>query len=438
MPPGGVRMVRDEPEAVDSVLRRLAVFMQRFSPVVAVDADDAMLLDITGCARVFGGEQRLMDRAARALRGLGLATRAAIAPTFACAGAVARFGEARSGETINIVPEGGQREAIAPLPIRALGVEESAARALSEVGIELVGQLMSLPRSSLPSRFGSELLWRLDCALGEAMETIEPVRAEPPPSVERLFDGMTTRADAIEAATRSLLDLLTRDMRSRGIGARRMELTLLRPGATPMTLAASFGRPSRDPSHLWTILRPGLERANLGFGVEGVRIVAVRTGRLGHEQLGEQSGVDADPKGVSELVDALAARLGRRAVLRVVAAESHLPERTARLIPADAASSAPSRASIADACRPTQLFERPEPASVVSLTPDGPVMHVAWRGGSSRVTACVGPERISPAWWDSRPGLTRDYFRVRDGAGRWIWLCRAVESGRWFVHGVWA
>ncbi|MCC5786494.1 MAG: DNA polymerase Y family protein [Phycisphaerales bacterium] len=430
----GVRTIPDDPEALAGVLLRLAVFMQRFSPVVAIDSRDGLLLDITGCARLFGGEDRILARAGRALRRLGLASRIAIAPTFACAQGVARY--ARSA---GIVAEGGQRDALAPLPIAALGVDEQIAAGLGEVGVDRIGQLMALPRSSLPARFGEELLWRLDCAMGDAIETIEPVRSEPSPEAEMIFDGPTTRTDAIAAAVRTLLDRLAGAMRARGLGARRLRLTLLRVGVSPFQIEASFGRPSRDPVHLWSILGPSLERAHLGHGVEGVRIVAERFGRLGHEQAGESHAIGEDPKAVAELVDTLCARLGRHGVLRILPAESHLPERAARLAPAADAPPRGPVAAMADALRPTLLLDRPEPAAVVSLTPDGPVMHVSWRGGSARVTACSGPERISPVWWDAKARAeTRDYFRVRDGSGRWLWLCRAVESGRWFVHGVWA
>jgi hypothetical protein len=35
-------------------------------------------------------------------------------------------------------------------------------------------------------------------------------------------------------------------------------------------------------------------------------------------------------------------------------------------------------------------------------------------------------------------GETRDYFKVQDEQGRWLWIYRVLEQGCWFVHGLWA
>ena len=48
---------------------------------------------------------------------------------------------------------------------------------LRELGIETVGQLVALPREGLASRFGDELLMRLDQLTGAGREVIEPRRA---------------------------------------------------------------------------------------------------------------------------------------------------------------------------------------------------------------------------------------------------------------------
>jgi hypothetical protein len=31
----------------------------------------------------------------------------------------------------------------------------------------------------------------------------------------------------------------------------------------------------------------------------------------------------------------------------------------------------------------------------------------------------------------------RDYYRVQDEAGLWLWVFRRLDTGRWFVHGLW-
>jgi protein ImuB len=61
-----------DPAADAGLLERLAAHMQRFTPMVATDPPDGLILDITGCAHLFGGEAVL---AAQAVADAGLTTR---------------------------------------------------------------------------------------------------------------------------------------------------------------------------------------------------------------------------------------------------------------------------------------------------------------------------------------------------------------------------
>ncbi len=96
--------------------------------------------------------------------------------------------------------------------------------------------------------------------------------------------------------------------------------------------------------------------------------------------------------------------------------------------------------------RPTALFERPEPIEVIALTSDGPPSWLKWRGAEHSIVASAGPERIGGEWWRGRSRseclTVRDYFKVQDEGGRWLWVYRVSvsegECSRWFVHGVWA
>lgn len=433
-------------------LVRLAVWAQRFAPVVAVDTasdePDGLLLDVSGCAHLFGGERGLVERVVDGLARLGFVARAAIAPTFGCAWGVARFGEAMCA----VVEVGGAASAMSGLPLEALRIDAAAAGQLREVGIERVGQVLDMPRSALPARFGDQVLLRLDQALGQAMEAIAPVRPTPPPAVERVFDGPTDRFEAVECALRGLLGVVCARLGVRECGARRVEIELVRSHLEPERFEIVLGRPSRDVKKLWTLARPKLEKANLGFGgfgVEAVRVRASAVGRLRHEQAEHvATGAGVREREVrragEELVDTLVNRLGVERVRRACLRESHVPERAwawTGVGDEDAVA-----AGVTEADRPTVLLEQPEPAEVIALTPDGPVHRVRWRGVEHGVSACVGPERIGGEWWrvdaawgEARSDADREYYAVcLDETGVWVWLVRRAGGARWFVHGVWS
>jgi protein ImuB len=299
-------------------------------------------------------------------------------------------------------------------------------------------------------------------AMGRALETIEPVRPIAPIAARRNFEGPTTHQESILLAVQEQLGALCEHLRSRGLGVRLLRTRLERvgprddPRAQPVDTATNLARPSRDPKHLWSLLRPRLETVDMSFGVEAVELTALRTGRLRHAQTvadfeggGGAGGGGArtvDETGIetarAELIDALSARLGEASVLKVKARESHIPERAFALMPASSPGALSSAgAGITGADRPTRLFETPEPVDAISLVPDGPVLSVRWRGVTHQVISSVGPERIGPEWWVVGDRETRDYVKAQLEDGRWVWLFRrfgSAGSQGWFVHGVWA
>ncbi len=414
---------------------------RRWSPLVEVDAPDGLLADITGCAHLFAGERGLMEDIAHRVRGLGLTPRAAIASTAGAAWAVARFGEDRS-----IIAQGREREALADLPTAALRIDADAIHALAEVGIERIGHLFAVPRASLPARYGPDLLLRLDQALGIATEMVgrTPQGLRVRASLE--LPGGTTQVESIEAALRLLLDDVASTLERHESGLRILAAAFERLGERsdePERIILRVSRPTRDARHLWSLLRPKLERLNMGFGVERVTLDALGLCRLSHEQraLGDRP---ADPQrhpsvwgtedDSARVLDTLASRLGRASVLSARLVESHRPERAFRLVPFDERPQRGDAPASPAGPRPSRLIDPPSPAETIALTPDGPVMRVRWRGSEHRILRTIGPERIGPEWWHRREA-PRDYFRVQDDRGRWLWMFH--EGSAWFVHGEW-
>jgi protein ImuB len=472
-------------------MRRLAEWAAtRYAPIVSPDpcsldglapdhpdfCPDGLVMDISGCERLFKGEDRLGSHVAASLRRLGFECRIGIAPTIGAAWAVARFGMSDVGCGMSdvgtsIIPSPAAiRSALAALPIAGLRITREAEEALLELGVERIDQLLALPRAALPSRFGSLLVLRIDHALGQAMETIEPVRPTPPLRVERRFDGPATQQEAIERCTQDLLEELGRELLRRENGVRTLEARFERVGRTARgteidAQRLTLSRPTRSPRHLWSLLRPRVEKLHLGFGIEGIALVTIRTGRLRHRQMeqGEHRHRSAasQRRDIAELIDTLVNRLGSDRVLRSEPAQSHIPERSWRMAPAGEDSRERPRpcevdpSSAVRRSRPSVLFDRPEPAEALALS-DRPPWIFRWRDQHLTITAGIGPQRLAGEWWKQRPGRPeeweRDYFRVRDQHGRWLWIFREVHAPspltgaessrtpppRWFVHGLWA
>ncbi len=513
--PEGALVRIHQPERELAALRCLSRWALRFSPVVAVDAPDGLLIDIAGCERLFGGAGRLVDRMAEAAGALGFRARVAAAPSFACARAAARFGTSER----TVVRREDLRTVLAAMPVAAIGLPEAVVEGLGQVGIERIGHLLDLPRPALAARYGRGLLLRLDQAMARAPETIDPVRPSAPLLTERIFDGPVSRLEAIELSVRSMMEELTDLLAQRECGARQIVLRVGRADAEPLTLSINLSRPSRDAKHLHALLLPGVESMNLGFGVERLALSAPRLGRMPHRdgawawaEDGAAAGLAPMNRAFGELLDSLGNRLGADRVVRLEPADSHLPEKkgSGSLFRGREAS-APARASSREKSsrslssdRPSLLLERPEPITVIAMTPEGPPSWFRWRGMEERIVTSAGPERIAGEWWEGEAGTgtqrrrsagkraesyarayerfilggatalppspagrrrlrygsgtavscrtagpaspgkqwhpvpTRDYFKVQDESGRWLWIYRLLESGRWFIHGLWA
>ena len=115
--------VAADPDGDRALLQRLAKWAQRWSPLVEVDGEDALRLDVTGVAHLFGGEQALRQDVITRFAVMGLTARVAIAPTAAAAWALGRFG-------------GDELE---PLPVSALRLEPDTVRTLERLGLKTVG-----------------------------------------------------------------------------------------------------------------------------------------------------------------------------------------------------------------------------------------------------------------------------------------------------------
>ena len=455
---------RADPAADRRGLERLALWCNRFTPWCAVDGggdddnggDGGLLLDITGCAHLFGGEAALMGEVAARLTGLGIENRLGLADTPGAAWALARFGPAENGRLESCIAAHGEaRTAIATLPIEALRLAAEDAHLLRRLGLTTVGAVENLPRASLARRFpcrerGSAVLARLDRALGRQAEPLVPM-VPPPACLERLAlpEPLLDRA-GLDAMLARLMPGLTASLERDGLGARRLALWCYRVDGGVAQRTVATARATRDGDHLLRLFREALETIDPGFGIDCAALHAERVEPLAPAQLSLTG--DGRRRGdLDLLVDRLLARLGAGAVCRLEPVARHRPEKAERAV-APGRDPAPWREAPATpqrSPRPFRLFDRPEPVDVMAEVPDGPPLLFTWRRVRRRVARAAGPERIEPEWWAGAGGrdeTVRDYYRIEDADGRRYWLYRAGLYGdagtgtggppRWYVHGL--
>jgi protein ImuB len=442
----------DENATADAeLLESVAGWAERYTPLVAIDEPHGLMLDITGAAHLFGGEALLLADLAFRITAQGFALGAAIADTPGAASAAARF---TSG---GVVPEGGAASLLVSLPLAALRLDVETVSALDRVGLKRIGQILDAPRAPLAARFGRLLIRRLDQALGREEEAIGPRRPVAPLIAERRFAEPIVSQDDIAATIVSLAGALATKLVERGMGARAYELLLFRVDGAVSRIAVSTSRPLRAPKLVLDLFREkfaGLaEEIDAGFGFDMIRL-SVPVAAADDPAQVDLSGDASAEADLDRLIDRIGARIGPERVGRIVADDSHIPERASKIIenggqttedgqrlfqPPSSVLCPPS----SDIPRPLRLFARPEPVEAIAAVPDGPPVNFRWRRALYRVARVEGPERIAGEWWRD-DSLTRDYFRVEDSSGHRFWLFREglygreTSAPRWYLHGVFA
>ncbi|MGN6411067.1 MAG: DUF6504 family protein [Nitrobacter sp.] len=447
--------VFDADETADGkALSGIADWCDRFTPLVALDPPHGLLLDITGCAHLFGGEAALMRQLCSALKRQGFDVSAAIAGTSACARALTRHAHGR------IVAPGEEARAVAALPVFALGADDAITRGLRRAGLKTVGDVAARGRHEIAARFSAAFTALLEQALGQSDAPINPRKPLPDFIVEKRFAEPIATDGAIAMTLASLARTLIAAMEKQGKGARRLEAGFFRTDGAVRVIAVETGRPVTRGETIDRLFRERLDALadplDPGFGFDLVRLSAVRTDLVVHEQRDLDTHV-RDNDEVAALVDRLAARIGSHRVVVHLPQDTHIPERASFPVPAQQHLAAamraewPARIEGEPPLRPLRMFARPEPIEVtLAEVPDKPPRHFTWRRVTHTVVRAEGPERIAMEWWrtqEVRP--TRDYFRVEDEAGLRFWLYRdglyneAAGNGdavppKWFLHGLFA
>jgi protein ImuB len=448
--------VFDADEAADvQALNAIADWCDRFTPLVALDSPHGLLLDITGCAHLFGGEAALMRMVCDALTRQGFAVSAAIAGTSICARTMNRHVHGR------VVGDGEEADSVKPLPVFALGADDAIIRGLRRAGLKTIGDVASRARHEITARFGAGFTTLLEQALGQGDAPISPRKPLPDYIVEKRF-AEPVLTDAVISATLSrLARTLIAAMERQAKGARRLEASFFRTDGAVRAITVDTGQPVTRPEVIDRLFRERLDALSdpldPGFGFDLVRLSASRTEIVVQQQRDLDANLH-DNDELAALIDRIAARIGGRRVVVHLPQDTHIPERASLAaaaqhhLAAAALAAWPARVEGEPPLRPLRLFERPEPIEVLfAEVPDKPPRHFKWRRASHTIVRAEGPERVAMEWWRSQETMpTRDYFRVEDEAGVRFWLYRdglygeiVQEDGKavppdWFVHGLFA
>jgi protein ImuB len=257
-------------------------------------------------------------------RDWGFLVRTAVADTVGAAWAVTRTA---AGSIV--IPPGRQAQALSRLPVEALRISVEVAETLRSLGLWTIGHLAALPRETLPSRFGPEILRRLDQAWGHIPEPIIPERPEEPIEAAYGCEPPIESRAAIEVILQQLLARVMKRLQLRNAGILQMDIELSVPKEEPTRFSVGLVRPSLDQKRLRELLRLQLERVRLKDRLAGATLRVIRTAPLEADQaaLFEAAEHRHARRDLDSLLNRLSNRLGPRAVLCPRLSPDYQPER---------------------------------------------------------------------------------------------------------------
>jgi len=390
-------------------LQQLTLWAMQYSSWVSPEAPDTILIEAEASLKLFGGLRELYRRwltdASRQHLTLciGIATTPKAAVLFA-----------KSGQRMPATDKQTLNTLLNNLPIERLPLDDFVFKGLRQSGIRTVKQLRQLKPASLTRRFNTRLtnyLYKLDGTLPD------PRHAFVPP--DTFSQGVDLPLEAPDAGALTfplnrLLNALSGYLTLNDLGVRELGLILSHHKMENTSVSIGFLDPTSNRAHLLKTATERLSRTLLPAPVIRLTLNANDLAPIERNARDLFKKSHAQAHSVEQVMDNLAARLGRDALYIAMPNDDHRPEKAWL---AEVLSS--QHASFQWPARPLWLYPVPQLAQC-------PLNQIS--------TA----ERIENGWWDNTD-VRRDYFIACDPHGGCYWAYKTRQKDKdWYIHGVFA
>ena len=425
------------PEAVLALaISELTEVLRRFSPTVEpspIDADPGLFwLDAEGLSLLYPSLAAWGEAVRGALTTVQLRSGMAVGYT--------RFGSyvtarARAGRDLVVWQSlEDERRATARVPLHRTSLDPASREALTQLGVDTVGQLANLPAAGLRRRFGAVVHRLHQQCSGTLDEPLTPALSEERFEKRLDFDDAVADREALGFFVKQLLDPLLARLASRGQALLELTLVFTLERAAPRTETLRPAVATLDSPQLHGLVRLRLESAPFDAGATSIELRV-----LGQKATREQLALFFDgkdrarrdrPAGDRALAR-LRAALGDRAVVTARLREGHLPEAAFSWTPLERLVDPQPRRVLSPPVvrrlrgKPEALPPRPR------HEPDGWMLRGLAHGPVEKLS---GPFCISGGWWNTAE-VRRDYYFASLSHGDLCWIYFDHRRKRWYLHG---
>ncbi len=401
-------------------LERLAIWATQFTSMLSLEPPRALLLEIGGSLRLFGGLSILNQRIGNGISARNHQWTGAVAPT-----PLASLLLAANGEHSVVIRKQELRSVLGKLSITVLPLKDRQRWRLSKAGIQTLHDLWRLPRDGLARRFGHQLLQILDRAQGLTPEPHKPFHIPDHFQISRELPAELSDTGMLLEASRPLIERLTDYLRHRDAGTTRLRLTLCHSRGRSSRIEIGMRHCTRNVNLLLELLKEHLNRRRLSASIIEIRLSTMHihpftpiSQDLFAHHGPAHAGSEHGELQWQQLLEQLQTRLGSKTLHNIHLAADHRPERAWTR-------GAPANTPLLAANRPLWLL--PKPQSLI-LRNDHP-----WQNGP--LSLLSDPERIEGGWWDGQD-IRRDYYTAVTSNGSRLWIFRDLrKANAWYLHG---
>jgi len=420
---------------IQKAVEHLAYIFTHFTPEVEASNEEpgVFWLNGAGLGQLYASPNQWAYAIQKDLRDRGFTASVAVGFT--------RFGpyaaaKSKPGVTIFRDPA-EERDRARAVPLNRLNIDPEFRDALSQLGIETVGALLSLPPGGLRERFGkaAHRLYRL--AAGDLWTPLTPQVPEEPVQQKFLLDDPENDAMRLLFLIKQMLHPLLAALAARHQALTALRLSLLIDHGDWLRESLRPAAPTLDAAQILDLVRLRLESLQLAAGVIeielGAETVAANSEQLRlfeKSMLSEMQGPARDLDAVNRALARLRAEFGEGSVVCARLTDGHLPEAKFTWEPASRVRR-PEAKAVEQKTLVRRILTKPEPLL-------GGPFHShedPWLLGSRHdaVARLIGPYVLSGGWWNR--AIEREYYYVETRRGDLLWLYYDRMRRKWFCQG---
>ena len=475
------RNSRDEKFLIKSFIKKL----KKFSPWISTKKEKSLLLNITGCSHLFGGEEHLAKKIILEVKKMGFTSNVGIgsSPSAAILAAifknnyhksiekshevlpgnylnheakVTRFNSKIRSNTVKYTREGcspqilGEKAEsfISALPVNILDLKNKELNELYFLGLKNISHLSKLRRYELLEYFGKDFLNKLDRTLGVRNEPISPLEEKYNPIYCKDFIQPVISKNRLVLELENIIKIALRRLGETDTLIKEIAVTFISSKLEKKEINLMLKTATKEVDFIISLLKIKVDSIQFFSDVRELNL-SIKESKKNNPLQSDMKYFSMPLKGIkninsnekyAELISKISLRIGYNNIRKIYLKNTHIPEKVASIVPIDTKVSNRSWEKSRSTLRPIYLFS-PKKIEVEKFKNSPLPKTCTLSGVKKHISAAFGPDTIAPEWWCQNSTWelhTRDYWTIEllEGEKFWIFeLKNGKLSNQWYIHG---